>query len=196
MSDSALQFDAATHTYTLHGVRVPSVTTVIKEVLHPNEYAGVSTQVLQHAADRGHAVERMIQLDLADELDVASLHPELLPYWHAWKPFPDRIMWRAAAPAWHMRVANEARGYAGTLDVLLKELDLLIDVKATVQLPRTVGVQTAAYADAIPDGATLKRACLHVTRDGCRLIPLTNRSDSADFLAALRVYYWRMRNDA
>ncbi len=200
MTVDALTFDEATHTYRIGDRVVPSVTQVIREVLAPDEYAGIPLQVLDHAAKRGRAVDRMIDLDLAGELDPDSLHPELLPYWRAWQAFPDRARW-AESRDWitQGRVYSPTRHYAGTFDVWIPSLCTLVDIKATALVPRTVGVQTAAYADAIPpldSGRPINRFCLHVTPVGCRLIPLTDKSDSADFLAALRVYHWRHRHDA
>ena len=205
MTVDALAFDEATHTYRIGGRVVPSVTQVIREVLAPDEYAGIPLHVLDHAAKRGRAVDRMIELDLAGELAPESLHPELLPYWRAWQAFPDRAAWQDD-PEWRSQglVFSSARGYAGTYDLYLPSCEALVDIKATAQVPRTVGVQTAAYAgamalddlDKLHTGVVLKRYCLHVTPAGCRLIPLTDNSDSADFLAALRVYHWRHRHDA
>ena len=197
-----LTFEDVTHTYRIGGRVVPSVTQVIREVLAPDEYAGVSREVLSHAANRGRGVDRMIELDLKGELDPDSLHPELLPYWDAWQAFPDRQAWQDdSACISQGRVHNAERGYAGTFDLWIPSAFALIDIKATAQVPRTVGVQTAAYVDGmhhlINVPSALKRSCLHVTPTGCRLIPLTDKSDSADFLAALRVFnYRRNHHDA
>ncbi len=194
MSHPALQFDEATHTYRLNGRKVPSVTEVIRAVLAPSEYANVPAHVLQHAADRGTAVERMIELDLRDELDEGSLAPEIVPYWEAWHQFPMRQAWRESECQFQGSVVNTDRGYAGTYDLFIPAERTLIDIKATAMLPHTVGAQTAAYADAIAIDEPIRRYCLHVKPDGCRLHPLTDKSDSADFLAALRVYNWRLRH--
>ncbi len=194
-----LEFLESEHAYLLDGKRVPSVTQVIREILAPDEYAGVSREVLDHAANRGRAVDRMIELDLAGELAPESLHPELLPYWRAWQAFPDRQAWANLEPVCQGQVFSAPYGYAGTFDILLRSDDVLIDVKATALVPRTVGVQTAAYAIAMTRSNScgdLKRFCLHVTPTGCKLIRLPHTGDSADFLAALRVYHWRHRHDA
>ena len=192
MNPEELHFDEASHTYTLRGQRLPSVTEVIREVLVPTEYAGIPAHVLDHAAQRGRAVERMIELDLAGELDADTLHPELVPYWRAWQAFPGRQAWQDD-PAWMSQglVYSGTRHYAGTYDLLIPSARALVDIKATAQVPRTVGVQTAAYADAMPSAVTLNRYCLHVTPSGCKLIPLTNKGDLIDFYAALRVYQFR-----
>ncbi|MDE2469356.1 MAG: hypothetical protein KGL35_11580 [Bradyrhizobium sp.] len=196
MNADGLQFEEATHTYRLNGRKLPSVTAVIRDVLAPNEYANVPAHILKHAADRGKAVERMIELDLHDELDEDSLAPELLSYWQAWRAFPVRAAWRDAECKFQGFVCHTERGYAGCYDLFIPSERLLIDIKATAMLPHTVGVQTAAYADAIGFDGPLTRYCLHVKPDGCRLHPLADKSESADFLAALRVYNWRLRHDA
>ena len=186
-----LTFQAVTHTYRINNCVVPSVTQVIREILAPDEYAGVPLHVLDHAAKRGRAVDRMIELDLKGELDPDSLHPELSPYWRAWQAFPDRQAWCSGEPPICQGMVSSAeRGFAGTFDIYLPKQHALIDVKATAQVPRTVGVQTAAYVAAFNHGCPA-RYCLHVTPTGCKLIPLTDKSDSADFLAALRVFNYR-----
>lgn len=198
MTQGILTFDADTHTYWIGDRIVPGVTQVIREVLAPNEYAGIPAHVLEHAAQRGRAVERMIELDLRDDLDLDAIHTELVPYWQAWERFPERLQWRSEAPECQQMVVETDRFYAGTFDIHLRSSGRLIDIKATALVPATVGVQTAAYAYALGMGAPhrITRHCLHVTPNGCKLIHLTNKSDSADFLAALRCYNWRRRNDA
>lgn len=195
---SGVHFDEATHTYTLDGKTLPSVTQVIKAVLAPDEYATVPAHVLEHAAQRGRAVDQMIELDLADNLDPESLDPELIPYWQAWENFPERLAWRYGGAQCQMSVASPY-GYAGTFDIYVPDSCHLIDVKATAAVPKTVGVQTAAYAEALracsknpPPAVT--RSCLHVTPTGCKLIQLNDPSDFTDFLAALRVFNWRKQN--
>ena len=191
-----LTFEEVTHTYRIGGRVVPSVTQVIRDVLAPDEYVGVPLHVLDHAAKRGRAVDRMIELDLKGELDPDSLHPELMPYWNAWQAFPARQVWGSGEPPiCQGMVSSPERGFAGTFDIYLPKQHALIDIKATAQVPRAVGVQTAAYVAAFNHGSPA-RYCLHVTPTGCKLIPLTDKSDSADFLAALRVYHWRHRHDA
>lgn len=56
-----VQFDERTHTYTVDGVCVPSVTTIIGEVLYPNAYRGVPESVLKAKAEYGNKIHRWIE---------------------------------------------------------------------------------------------------------------------------------------
>ena len=54
-------FDGRTHTYTVDGVCVPSVTTIIGDVLFPNAYQNVPESVLNAKADYGNKVHQWVE---------------------------------------------------------------------------------------------------------------------------------------
>ena len=69
-----LEFDKATHHYTLDGRTVPHVTGALRVL---QDYAGVPRDVLERKAEIGDAVHYATELVDADDLDDATL-PEVL----------------------------------------------------------------------------------------------------------------------
>ena len=53
-----LQFDEETHTYTLNGKQLPSVT----KLLDTGDYVGVDSEILKRACDRGHEIHKELEL--------------------------------------------------------------------------------------------------------------------------------------
>lgn len=190
-ANDVLEFDGPSHTYTLNGRRVPSVT----EVLEP--YSGlewVRPELVQAAADFGHNVHVACDLYDADELDHEALDPALTPYVDAW----DRFQRDTGAVAIESELAVYSRTlrYAGTLDRIMalgRKERVQIDIKTSTGVPRTVGAQTAAYENCYREmfGRKLQgRYCCHLKPDGTyKLHPLTDATDFAKFQSCLTL--WR-----
>src|SRR3990167_8720672 len=77
MDHAMMQFDAASHTYTLGGKKLPNVTTILKPL---SVYAGVPQSLLDAAAERGNNVHKACELLLWDLLDEETLADEYKPY--------------------------------------------------------------------------------------------------------------------
>jgi len=77
-----MHFDEATHTYTIKGQPVPSVTQVLRE-------AGLidTSWFTPEAALRGQHVHTACALWDKGELDTCALDPVLVPYLEAWQKF-------------------------------------------------------------------------------------------------------------
>lgn len=73
-------FDPSCHVYTLHGDRIPGVTSVLTDagVLPDHSFTD------PFYAERGSAVHRAIQLDLEDDLNVPALDVGLMPFLARW----------------------------------------------------------------------------------------------------------------
>jgi hypothetical protein len=137
-----LVFDQASHTYTLDGVKLPSVT----EVLRPLEnFDGVPRDALEHARLRGQHVHEAMALLVREDLDWLSLDPELVPYLEGGKRFLEESGITVIAS--EFRVACKRLRVAGTLDLLgvLRNSECVLDFKAAAAVPLTVGPQCAAY---------------------------------------------------
>lgn len=193
---SALAFDHATHTYTLDGRVLPSVTQVLQAVGLVN-----SDWFTDEARLRGQYVHAAIALDQEGALDDATLDPALVPYVAAWRQFVRDTGF--VALSWEQPVVDAERGYAGTYDVIGRLTSTigvlppaLIDIKSGA--PQAwVALQTAAYARAArtPAMPLLARAALWLRADGTyRYLPQTNRADERVWLAALEVYQWQTAN--
>ncbi|MES1993168.1 MAG: hypothetical protein V4457_06080 [Pseudomonadota bacterium] len=193
---SELQFEASSHTYTLGGQVLPSVTQVLDEALR--EYVDVPVHYLEAAAEFGDHVHRACDLFDRGILDRGILDPRLAPYVDAWTKF--RTDSGVVVLASEKRVHHPALGYAGTLDVLglmpRKKVPAVIDRKSSALVPRSVGAQTAAYREAHRvhgHQVDSVRYCVHLKGDGTyRLQRLTDPSDFSLFTSCLNV--WRFRN--
>lgn len=190
-----LEFDPASHTYRYRGTKLPSVTTVL------DRYSGlehVAPDVLEAAAELGTHVHAACHLFNEERLDRETLDPALLPYVQAW----ERFLTETGAVVLHSerRVVSPRHGYAGTLDTIVAwgKREPLIDIKSTTSLPRTVGPQTAAYAEAWQEmtGRRIRdRYCVHLKPDGrYALHKLDDPRDWQVFKAALVVHQWLARS--
>lgn len=189
-----LEFDEATHTYRLDGVRAPSVT----QVLDP--YSGlehVDPAVLKAAAEFGNHVHLACHYFNEGTLNRAALDPPLVPYVNAWERFLNET--GAVVIASECRVFSRRHGFAGTLDsrVAWGRRNRLIDIKSTTGVPRTVGPQTAGYAEAWHEmtGERMRdRYCIQLRGDGTyRSHKLEDPRDWEIFKACLVVHQWMAR---
>lgn len=198
MSAAELQFDAATHRYTVGGIRLPSVTEILDPLL---ELDGIPKAVLKAAAEFGTHVHMACDFFDRGVLDEPALDPHLAPYLAAWKLFLRDT--GTTVVATELRVHHPSQGYAGTLDKIIRtpsrgrQRGLVLDIKSG-EVPRTVGPQTAAYlaaaeALALDDvyGFT-GRAVLQLRGDATyRFNLLTDPRDFHIFVSALNLHRWR-----
>lgn len=76
---SPVVFDPEAHTYSLpDGTRLQGITGMIRRQLFPDEYKDVPQHILDHAAERGHAIHQLCEL--ADDLGIAPDNPEAQAY--------------------------------------------------------------------------------------------------------------------
>jgi hypothetical protein len=189
-----LNFDDVTHTYTLDGRKVPSVTQAMADV------GIIDTEWYkpEHAL-RGKHVHEAAQYFDEDDLDPTSILPHIVPYLDAWIQFRkdtgfkphliEQRVWRSC-------------GYAGTLDRTgwLNDRYILLDLKSG-GLPNWTGLQTSGYEHALVERILAKeieapipqaRFAVQVKKDGkYNLKEYTDWQDKDNFLAALRVYQWK-----
>lgn len=189
-----LAFDAATHTYTLDGRRLPSVSQIIAPLV---DYSWVRDEVLQAAADFGRHVHEACALHARDDLDWSSLDPALVPYVDGWRKFLDES--GAVVIASEQPIAHPTLGYAGTPDLVLewREHIVIPDLKATAAVPPTVGIQTVAYArawQATHGGKEPQRSCIHLSPNKYRSHRRTDPSDWAMFQSCLNVYKFQEKH--
>lgn len=64
LTTAGVAYDPILHTYTslYSGLRLQGITKVIRDKIFPDEYAGVSEQVLNQAATRGHRIHSALEL--------------------------------------------------------------------------------------------------------------------------------------
>lgn len=197
-----LIFNEAAHTYTLDGVRLPSVTQILGQYV-PVSIGDLRYQVdvynqrivpeedLNPLADIGTAIHLGCQFLLEgrgldwEDLDESLIGPlrqfELWMSEYQVKAIMTEELW-----------ASEKWGFAGTCDAVAMVLGkrMLVDIK-TGYPGLMVGPQTAAYECLYRENTgwtgQLRRAVLHVPRDGSpvKLKGLSTKRDWAFFKARL-----------
>lgn len=189
-----LTFDESTHVYRWNGAIVPGVTSILRSALG-NPFEGVPFDVLDRKRRLGVAVHRTTELDDLGRLDPASVHPEVEPYLRAWRRFRADTGFRPTAV--ERQLYHRTLGYAGTLD---REGDAgpecwLPDIKSGEPTAQAE-LQTAGYAlIRTSEGARIdRRGSVWLRSDGTyRWLEYNRATDTADFLAALRVHRWKER---
>lgn len=183
-------FNSDTHTYSVHGVKYPSVTQVIAAA----GLYGDTSHFTDYSRDRGSYVHRAIELHLSDELDTDSLDPVIQPYLAAWLRFVSEAGY--VSECCEKVMASEIYHFAGTVDHIghLNGHHCLLDVK-TGAPASAHGIQTAAYAILLKNPG-VKRFSLYLTDEGkYKLIENKDRQDEQIFKSALAIYYWKANNN-
>lgn len=188
-------FEPSTHTYTLDGVVVPSVTQVLSLL---EDWSHVNPEVLEAARVFGDHVHSAVHLWNTGELDWGSLDPPLVKTTEQWAQFiEDNDITIIAS---EVIVAHPLLKYAGRKDTLVEwdRRRCLIDVKSGL-LPRTVGPQTDAYKEA---HHAMHKPCVQIARRHCvqinpewdraKVTRLNSPSDFSIFVSALNC--WRFKN--
>ena len=142
-----LTFEPATHTYTLDGVVVPSVTGILRAAGVVN-FDHVPPGILEPARIRGTVVHQAIHYYNEHDLDVDRFCrelPDYAGYLRAWIRFSDE---RRFVPALcEYRVASRRHQLAGTIDCLgvLDHHGALLDFATGRPDDAAKDLQTAAY---------------------------------------------------
>lgn len=199
---AVLDFQESTHTYTLDGVRVPSVTQVIRPMY---SFYGVPDEVLQAKAELGTNVHRACELLDLDDLDEdsdegrAALEP-IAGYLEGYKRF--KADKKPVVIANEQRLYHPGHKYAGTIDRRYAMGGEIwdVDLKSTVAMSPLVGVQTAAYAEMFKahngtPGKPARRGALQLFPDGkYKLWEFKEPSDFSVFLSLLTIQRFKERH--
>lgn len=196
---SVLEFQESTHTYTLDGVRVPSVTQILKPMY---SFYGVPDEVLQAKAELGTNVHRACELLDNDDLDedseegLAALEP-IAGYLAGYKKF--KADKKPVVIANEQRLYHPLHKYAGTIDRRLAFGGSIwdVDLKSTVAMSPLVGVQTAAYSAMFltVDKTPARRGALQLFPDGnYKLHEFTDPTDFSVFLSLLTIQRFKERH--
>lgn len=187
----ALDYKADTHEYFIKGVRVPSVTQVLRPLYAWHEF--VHPDVLARKALIGTYVDEAIGLDLGPGVDPDSIDPSIRGYFDAWLAFRNDSKYQHIA--YQERVAHERYSYAGTLDLrgYVNDWKAIVDVKCVAQLSPAVALQTVGYCGTFPEPH--KRFALRLAENGkYQLVEYTEREDWSVFLGLLNAHRWKERH--
>jgi len=182
-------FNEETHTYTVGGIDRPSVTQIIAPLV---DFSFVNPELLAYKRDVGVAVHKAIELDIRGELDHASLAPPVSDFFAQWTRWKNLSEW--APTEAEVRLYSRL-GYCGTADIIAIDGfggTAIIDIKCTTSLPPTVGIQTAAYAQAYFEETKIRprRFSLRLQPDGFWFEEHSDTNDFPVFLALLKVKQW------
>ena len=198
-----LKFRAADHRYTLQGMVIPSVTTVIE----PLEPFGYLPEVIRRAALlRGTLVHGMTEQDDLGILVEDDLLAEtgLDGYLHAWREFKRGVDKMVEIEG---RVYHTKYRYSGTFDrlALVNGRLSLLEIK-TGGLVNAYQLQTAAYQAAINEGfvpqridgivrnQVLDRFVIQLREDGgYSVVQHQDPTDFETFVAALVIRNWKIK---
>jgi hypothetical protein len=146
-----LTFDPVAHQYRLDGRVIPGVTSVLAPLY---DLSAIPRDVLERKRQIGEAVHRAIELDLANDLDDATIDPAIVGYLDAWRRYRRERRYEPIAS--ERRVVHPQFRYAGTLDLFGRALNragrfvpVLMDLKTTFDVHPAVALQTAAYKNAL-----------------------------------------------
>jgi hypothetical protein len=156
--------------------------------------------------ERGRAVHAAIQYCIDGSLDWDTVEPCVMGFMHAFTKAQTELQFKVLSC--EEMVFNEARWYAGTLDMVVgfgggdirvepefvRTLGV-VDIKAG-QKASWHGLQTAGYTAAMFRSAAphYKRYGLYLREDGTyRLVPHDGLNDFNDFFSAVNVYHAKRR---
>lgn len=138
-----LTFDGATHTYTLDGIQLPSVTEITRFCAY--DYKSDRPWLAEAAASRGTAVhEACALIDYGEEPEET---PEIAGYLKAYRRFLADYK-----PEWKLiehPIGSILLGYAGTLDRFgtIDGAPAILDIKTGQLHDAALSAQLTAYAE-------------------------------------------------
>jgi len=136
-----LEFDEASHRYTLQGRPMISVTRALS-LIRNTEAAAFFTE---GGRERGKRVHQMVQYDIEGILDIGAMDDPTLEYYEQWQEFMLRNKFEPILC--EQPVYSTSADVAGTLDLygMLDGQPALIDIKTGVVEEAVAGPQTAGY---------------------------------------------------
>lgn len=193
---SRVQFDEATHTYTLDGVELPSVTHIIR-YLAVDKANNADPNMALIARERGSAVhEATVMYDYSGEIP-DDFPAEYAPYLEAYVQFV-----RDYKPSWELiehQMGNATLGFAGTLDRfgVIDDKLCILDIKTSykVDIP-SLSAQLTAYHDLLLneqferlENANIRHLGLQLMRTGKYRLYETDCEKGSDlFYSCRRIY--------
>jgi hypothetical protein len=190
-----ITFDPDTHTYTIDGQQVPSVTGILADMGFID-----STWFTDYGRERGKLVHRIIHWHITGELDEATIDPALQGYFDAWLAFEKDSGFVSTETEKPM--GSALHRFCGTPDHIgmIGGSHAIVDAKTGAIFPH-VGLQLAGYEILRNEGVLnggmnrCKRLALALKEDGKYSIKeFSNRQDRGIFLAALACWNWQHNN--
>jgi hypothetical protein len=176
LKKSPVIFDEPTHTYTLDGVILSGVTSMLTKMIFKDKYSGVPKNILDRAAQHGSYVHHC--LELADTLGVDTQCPEVTLY----QQKRDELGYEHIASEF---LISDEENIASSIDkVFMKNGNIYIgDAKTTYKLDEEyLSWQLSIYAYLFEKQTKIKvKGLIGIwLRDNkAKFIPITRKSDSS-----------------
>jgi hypothetical protein len=145
VATSPLTFEPETHEYRLNGVRVPSVTGVLKQAGYVN-LSGVPLHVIEAARARGTRVHAALHYLLENDLDISTVDAADRGYLESAEQYLAAHVQKVISV--ERRVWSERHCCAGTMDLIAVHDDGFVsidDFKTGDPADVAADLQTAAY---------------------------------------------------
>ena len=191
------QFDESTHTYTVDGVRIPSVTQIL-ETVGLVDYKDIPRDVFAYAAERSVAVHSAAEFFDQHDLDIDSLDPQVMKYFIGWKNFRQDYPFEVfESEKIHVGELNGLKfGMKADRVVKLGKGQIgVYDIKCTSKLHPAYGVQTAGYVLGLGfkcDPEVARRFVVHLRPNSLyQLHEYKDPKDGEIFEAALKIAWWK-----
>ncbi len=201
-----LHFGADTHTYTLDGKVLPSVTTIIASDPSLYSFGAVKPEVLEAAAERGSNIHDY--LHLWESSESCSVYEPFEPYRKEWLRFVvEGVCDSVTGPIGMMSeqpLAHTGHGFAGTPDrVYYTDKDIVIvDIKTGIE-SNAHRIQTAAYAvlalrhlrPTAPRFDGVRRVAVYLSASKpYKAVWHDDPTDFTAFMALRSLYLWKKTN--
>ena len=206
----SLTFNEERHEYVFDGTRVPSVTQIIAAA-GLSDYSHIPAAVLEKARQEGTAMHRLIEYDIAGDLDEDSLPEWLKPRLAAWRKFQAETGF--VPDSSEKLIYHKMYEYAGTADMFGTASKLpklkgrgVLDLKRSFAAGAAIALQLAGY-QAAENSTLLKeggggremmvqwRAALRLLDDGTYRFQTFEDGDAFTcFVACLTVQRWKENN--
>lgn len=194
-----LVFDPNLHRYTLNGLAIPGVTSILQAAGIGPDLSCIPASILEQKRDIGTFAHEAAELiDMGGE---PEYYPGADGYVNAYRKFKTEFAFDPIEM--ELQVYSKNFKYAGTIDRigLIDGKMSILDIKTTSILELGyVGPQTAAYEKAYIEmikgiKKSFPRYALQLKQDGTyKLHKCTDKEDFQAFLSALNIYWWREKH--
>ena len=186
-----LQFCESTHTYTVNGFVVPSVSEIMKP-LSAAHYKSIDSDTLSKAASRGTKVHAAVENYLL--FGIEDISQELRGYFDGFKKWIDEV--KPVPIKTECRIYHKTLNYAGTADLpcYIDDVPTLVDFKTTATVAKILTrVQLEAYKKAFEshDIKFERKLIIQSRKDGtyhAEQHPITDAESWKVFTELLDVY--------
>jgi hypothetical protein len=187
-------FQAEGHLYQEDGVTIPSVTQVLT-LSGIDDVSGIPIYRLERAAAIGRAVHEACHYLDEDDLDLDSVHPEIVGYCLGYQRFKEQTGFSPRAI--EQRGIGESNGlrFGYCVDRLgqFDGREVLLDLKTASKKQSAWAIQTAGYAEGVEHNGP--RIAVHLAKDGSyKLVRHEDPSDFETWRAALTVAHWKLNH--